>query len=173
MTLMSEGKAILFGGIKDAEFQPIRNCWLLDIAKVIKGEFTKPSSLWEHCEQHEGYLRALSMPGSLREAPELKVMDNISSAGARGFIRMGHSAVVEPVSKRLWILGGVVDGRITDEMLSMSFNSGASLKLLAMESALRHFRLGHPFLEATELPRHLKMEFENRYVHCSCMKLPR
>ena len=148
MTLISPEKAILFGGIRDAEFQPINNCWLLDIGKVSKGEFTEPSSLWEHCERHEDYL------GGVR--------------------RMGHSAVVEPVSKRLWILGGVVDGWITDEMLSMSFNSGTSLKLLAMESALRHFRLGHPLLEATELPRHLKIEFENRYAnYCSCMKLPR
>ena len=44
----------------------------------------RPSSLWERCQQHEK-----------------KMPSRIAS-------RMLHSAVIEPVSKRLWILGGLI-----------------------------------------------------------------
>ena len=44
----------------------------------------RPSSLWERCQQHEK-----RMPSRIAS-------------------RMLHSAVIEPVSRRLWILGGLI-----------------------------------------------------------------
>lgn len=90
MTLISPEAAVLFGGNLTAE------CWILNTAKLISGEFDTPSSLWKHCSHHENK-------------------------------RFGHAAVVEPISKRLWILGGYGGTGI----LSMSFNSAAPLRLLA------------------------------------------
>ena len=45
---------------------------------------SRPSSLWERCQQHEK-----RMPSRIAS-------------------RMLHSAVIEPVSRRLWILGGLI-----------------------------------------------------------------
>ena len=45
---------------------------------------SRPSALWERCQQHEK-----QMPSRIAS-------------------RMLHSAVIEPVSRRLWILGGLI-----------------------------------------------------------------
>ena len=151
MTLVSSKAAVLFSGGIDHD--PHGDIWLLNIGKVLRGDIKSPSSLWERCEQHE---------------------QSLSASGAK---RIFHSAVVEPISKRLWIMGGLQKDRATElrylypkrttEVLSLPFNSGASLKFLAMESALRHFSPGHPMLEETEIPRHLKIELENHFQHLS------
>ena len=145
MTQVSSDAAALFGGGGDDPHSPFRDCWLLKTGMVLRGKFERPSSLRERCEQHE-----------------LSLINRAAN-------HIMHSAVVEPISKRLWILGGfqrdvVFEPRRTTEVLPLTFNSGASLKLLAMESAPRHFRPGHPILEDTELPRNLRLEFKH-YFH--------
>ena len=143
MTLISPQTAVLFGG--GGQFPdsgPRKDCWLLNTAMVLGGEYTTPSELWQRCQHHENVL------------------------SARGEKRSFHSAVLEPVSKRLWILGGSREIFRTfsdSNVVSLSFNSGASLKLLAMESILRDFDPDHPMLEAREFPRHLKSELVSRY----------
>ena len=74
--------------------------------------------------------------------------------------RWTHAAVLEPISKRLWILGGIGGTGI----LSMSFNSAAPLRLLAMESVIRHFDRGHEAWKATEILGD-RTELENRRAH--------
>ena len=151
MTLVSSKAAILFGGGIEP-YNPHGDIWLLNVGKVLRGEFKSPSSLWEHCEHHE------------------------QSLSGRRAKRIFHSAVVEPISKRLWIMGGLQKElrklflQKTTQVLSLPFNSGASLKFLAMESALKHFSPGHPMLEDTEIPRHLKLELENQFHQLSINK---
>ena len=174
MTLISPGTAVLFGGCRyrpGEPWEPYGDCWLFDVAKVRAGKFIGPSSsLWTRCQQQAGVARS------------------------------GHSAVVEPVSKRLWILGGHTEGLCyfphftpPTEMLSISFNSAAPLRLLAMESlpkcqapvleakgfmdmfwmhvkamigwrSKKSIKLRKSF-EAVDIPMHLKVELKNRRTH--------
>ena len=140
LTKVSSKEAVLFGGFYPPK-PPSKDCWLLNIDKVLQGELEIPSSLWERCQQHE------------QELP------------ARIASRMLHSAVLEPISKRLWILGGLIRPipSTTSKVFSMSFSSGTSLRFLAMERAARYFDPEHPMLGSKELPRHLKIELENHF----------
>ena len=136
MTLISTEVAVLFGGMT-SPLHSNRDCWILNTGRVLRGEFERPSSLWRHCQEHESQGAALT----------------------------NHSAVVEPISKRLWIIGGNVGLRPCQnnvEILSITLNSGTPLKLLAMESVLKYFHPDHPMLEATELPKTLQIELKNR-----------
>ena len=151
MTLASSNAAVLFGGYdRDSPCYPFQDCWILNIPKVLKWMFDTPrellihgqgSGLWKRCEQHEK-----DLPPAIAS-------------------RMLHSAVVEPISKRLWILGGLIKPipNTTKKVLSMTFNSGASLKFLAMERVARYFGHDHPMLEPPELPWHLKTELKNHF----------
>ena len=140
MTLISPEAAILFGGFGtdyDAIDDGYGDCWMLDIVKLLSCEYDTPSSLWKMCG-HQGYLTW-----------EM------------------HAAVVEPVSKRLWIFGGFWRGSrgFPTNILSMSFNSLAPLRLLAMESAISHFDRGHQVWKDTEIPRELRTELEHLRAH--------
>ena len=123
------------------------DCWILNIRLLLRYEFcfNHPSCLWKRCWHQE------NRPSSLDAT------------------RIGHRAVVEPVSKRLWILGGVKNWYNTpphsDEILSMSFNSAAPLRLLAMESAIGHFDPTHPIWEINRIPKDLRTELEDRRSH--------
>ena len=113
-------------------------CWIWNTGKLLSGEFDTSLSLWKHCSHHENK-------------------------------RVGHASVLEPVSKRLWILGGSSCWDMSEpyptEIISMSFNSAAPLRLLAMESALSHFDPTHPVWEAHKIPQHLRTELEDRRSH--------
>ena len=124
MTLISSEVAILLGG-----YGPFgqTDCWILDTAKALRGDFAGPPSIWKRQKK--------TIIG-----------------------RADHYAVIEPVSKRLWILE-----TYPNTIASITLNSGASLKFLAMEKALSFLSPGHPMLEASELPRHLKLEIENHF----------
>ena len=89
MTQVSPSAAVLFGGFHPPH--PRKDCWLLNIARALQHETDGgdddarcSSPLWERCRQHEQGMPAM-----------------IAS-------RMWHSAVIEPLSKRLWILGGLI-----------------------------------------------------------------
>lgn len=144
MTQVSSRAAVLFGGFYPPK-PPSKDCWLLNITKVLEGDFDKPSSLWERCQQHENELPS-----------------RIAS-------RMLHSAVIEPITKRLWVLGGLIQPipSTTTKVLSLTFNSGTPLKFLAMERAARYFGPDHLKLKPTDLPRHLKIELENHFQYNS------
>lgn len=151
MTQVSSNAAVLFAGYdRCSPCHPHRDCWLLNIDKVLQGNIDKPRELfvhghgrglWERCHQHEEVLPP-----------------KIAS-------RMLHSAVIEPISKRLWILGGLIQPipNTSTKVLSMTFNSGTSLKFLAMERVARYFGPDHPMLEPMELPWHLKIELQNHF----------
>ena len=141
MTLISTEVAVLFGGTVSPGHAS-GDCWILNAGMVLRGEFETPS-LWRRSKEHE-------------------------SRSIRGATRKIHSAVVEPISKRLWIIGGLTGKRPQEtkakEIVSITLNSGTPLKLLAMESALRYFYPGHPMLEDTELPKTLIAELENHRI---------
>ena len=64
--------------------------------------------------------------------------------------------VIEPVSRRLWTLGGH-----SREVKSLPFQAGTSLKSLALERvAMSFLDIERPFLEALELPQDLKHELQ-------------
>ena len=160
LTLVSPKTAVLFGGSKrsadpmipsEADFG-YGDCWILNTERLLNYDFDlyedityHPSCLWKRCWYQE------NRPSSLDAT------------------RHCHKAVVEPVSKRLWILGGSLcwDLRAPypTEIISMSFNSAAPLRLLAMESALSHFDPSHPVWEAHKIPQHLRTELEDRRSH--------
>ena len=142
LTKISPTAAVLFGGFYPPK-PPSKDCWMLNIGKVLAGGFQKPSDVWERCQQHEE-----------------KLPSRIAS-------RMLHSAVIEPVTKRLWILGGLIQPipSTTTRVLSLAFNSSTSLKFLAMERAASYFGPGHLRLGPTDLPSHLKTELENHFQY--------
>ena len=152
LTLVSSEAAVLFGGSKwckkwtDDDYG-YRDCWILNTKKLLRDGFNRynPSCLWNRCWHQE------NRPSSLHAT------------------RISHRAVVEPVSKRLWILGGSSNWELTEpyptEIISMSFNSAAPLRLLAMESALSHFDRSNPIWEANRIPEHLRTELEDRRSH--------
>ena len=152
LTLISSRAAVLFGGSEwtkrwSDEDYGYKDCWMLNTEKLLKGDFNrfKPSTLWKRCKHQEN--RSSSLYAT----------------------RMDHKAVVEPVSKRLWIMGGSSCWELSEpyatEIISMSFNSATPLRLLAMESAIGYFGPNHPIWEATKIPRHLRTELEDRRSH--------
>ena len=157
LTLVSPKSVVLFGGSKwrvgenslipSEDDYGYGDCWILNTRRLLgyDFDFNHPSCLWKRCWYQE------NRPSSLDAT------------------RFGHRAVIEPVSKRLWILGGVRNLYLKqphpDEIISMSFNSAAPLKLLAMESAMRHFDPSHPIWEINRIPKDLRTELEDRRSH--------
>ena len=114
MTKISSDKAVVYGGYPSpVSFDPIaKDCWILDIKKALQGEFAEASSLWIKC-------------GAKEDLPR----------------RASHTAIIEPKSKRIYILGGRSGGcpsksQMSDKTLVMTF-SPPPLELLAMEHAIK------------------------------------
>ena len=80
LTLISANIAVLFGGQGEDEFYIFGDCWILDLAKA-KSLQEDSSSIRTRCRHHEG-----PDPWGIR--------------------RQKHATVLEPYSKRLWIIGG-------------------------------------------------------------------
>ena len=70
--------------------------------------------------------------------------------------RVHHQAVLEPVSRRLWLMGGVTGGAIL-EKLSLNV---VPLQILAKECAAKHMKEDDPRLGAERFPNKLKKEIE-------------
>ena len=150
LTRISPTAAVLFGGY-DSDWTPLCDCWLLDTARCRaaaapgQGPLGEPTSLWRRCRHQE------------------------MSPHYDGSARLWHAAVLEPVSRRLWVIGGILNdlmrihsGEIEHpwQMLTMSFSSAAPLRLIAMEAALQSKMPDHP--EVRALPGILLGEFESR-----------
>ena len=70
--------------------------------------------------------------------------------------RVHHQAVLEPVSRRLWLVGEVTSGTIL-EKLSLNI---VPLQILAKECAAKHMKADDPRLGAERFPNKLKKEIE-------------
>ena len=86
-----------------------------------------------------------------------------------GSARLWHTSVLEPVSLRLWVIGGIINDLINNEdaevehpwqILAMSFSSATPLRLIAMESVIHS--IGHDNPEIAALPKGLRTELEAR-----------
>ena len=72
--------------------------------------------------------------------------------------RFRHASVMEPVSQRLWIIGGSDGSQITPDILEIPIK--LSLKDLAIESAARNISSNDPRLEPGQYPKRLRDEIE-------------
>jgi len=152
LTRISPTAAVLFGGY-NSEWKPLGDCWLLDTAAcktAIREPNSDPSTLWTSCRHHE------------------------QNESSRGYARLWHSAVLEPVSLRVWVIGGIINDLMEQhdhevehpwQILSMSFTSATPLRLLAMEAAIASVRPDDPDLLG--LPRNLRNELEARRSNIS------
>ena len=126
LTLISETKAVLFGG-SEGQHGTLGDCWLLDLVKAKRPQ-EDPSSIWTKCLHHGRPYRKRTRSGTALQKLTM---------------RQKHSATLEPYSQRLWIMGGNIyygeddDMEYSSDMLMMSFHSATPLRLLAMERVLR------------------------------------
>ena len=77
------------------------------------------------------------------------------------FPRSSHASVLEPVSQRLWIIGGYIgleNGRITSDILEIPIE--VSLKDLAIECAASNIAADDSKLEDGKYPKCLRDEIE-------------
>ena len=135
LTAVSDTHAVLFGGRKGHLYRG--DCWILDMLNAKESCQENPASMWTKCLHHgKPYRKKKSYGGILQKLPE----------------RGKHSAVLEPYSKRIWIIGGVVHFGLynwghynpkmeyTSDMLAMSFDSLTPLRQLAMEKVIQCLR---------------------------------
>ena len=159
LTILSDTHAILFGGSKGHLYRG--DCWILDLVKASKASCEdNPSSIWTDCLHHGRPYRKQKK----QKLPE----------------RAKHSALLEPYSKRIWIIGGVVhfglieeDGhynvetKYTSDMLVMSFDSFTPLRQLAMEKVIRCLKdvpNTNGLWRTLEIPEHMWNELYARRV---------
>ena len=129
MTPISIEVAVLSAGyVRQGHCMRYEDGWLLDTGKVLRGGFAGPASIWKQYSNKEAKFRLGSY----------------------------DYTVIEPVSKKLWILG-----ENSREVKSLPFQAGTSLRDLALErAALSFLDTERPMLEALELPQDLKHELE-------------
>ena len=145
MTLISPKAAVVFGG-EDEREGVLGDCWLLDL-DAAKQPMWEVTSLWKRYWCHD----------PCRPDEDDK--------------RSEHSAVLEPESQRLWIMGGMSDD-VTKEMLVVQFDEQREptpLRMLAMEwvidgwgSLWRMIKLSKNDQGLQDLPRDLMEELESR-----------
>ena len=124
--------AVLFGGSKGHLYRG--DCWIFYLVIASTSCEENPASIWTNCLHHGRPYRKKEEAFKLPE-------------------RAKHSAVLEPYSKRIWIIGGVVhfgglynwghynaEMEYTSDMLVMSFDSSTPLRLLAMEKVIQCLR---------------------------------
>ena len=87
-------------------------------------------------------------------------------------IRLQHSAVLEPESRRLWLMGGYSNECLYPTgILMLSFNSFAPLKICAMEWVVNQIPPNDPRLAA--IPTDLRREYKlRRFYKKLCYNLP-
>ena len=97
---------------------------------------------------------------NLSNAERLKDPSLIWSRIPSRFPRVGHAAVLEPSSQRLWVIGGIDSSREpTSDVLEMT-NVLLTLKELALYHAARNFKAGDPCLLSDRFPEKLTNEIE-------------
>ena len=82
------------------------------------------------------------------------------------FPRVVHVTVLEPVSQRLWVIGGEDDSPdgFTSDVLKMSINT-LPLKTLALYHIARNIKASDPRLSSNNYPKRLINEIEeHRYI---------
>ena len=72
--------------------------------------------------------------------------------------RYRHASVIEPVSQRLWIIGGSDGNNITSDILEIPIKQ--SLKYLALDCAARSISANDPRLKPGQYPKRLRDEIE-------------
>ena len=99
---------------------------------------------------------------NINSAKQLKDPSFIWSKIPNHHLRLRHAAVLEPVSKSLWVIGGVDgnSGAYTSDLLKMSFNL-LPLKDLAIDHVARRIDPKDQWLLPNELPRSIKKEIED------------
>ena len=129
LTMVSKETAILYGGVVN-NGEVLGDCWMLNIKKCVSK--SKEGNIWTLCGKRE-HMRGL------------------------------HVAVQEPSSSRLWLLGGagtVKQNTImpTDHISELTFSSNQTLKVLALESVVKHHNRLEPKIK--ELPTTLQLAVE-------------
>ena len=91
-------------------------------------------------------------------------------------IRAGHAAVLQPLSKRLWVIGGCdVKNSIGDEsgarqfpktILKLNFNQLRPLKDLAMDCVARNICVHDPRLGEDQMTRQLRNDIDIEAYRC-------
>ena len=101
---------------------------------------------------------------NLENAKQLKEPAAIWTKIPNHFPRSWHTAVLEPVSKSLWVMGGYEQAGMirppTLAVLTMSFKLH-SLQELAMNHILNHVKSNDPRLGPMQLPRQLRNHIED------------
>ena len=111
LTRVSNEAAILFGGYKEDIKDALDDCWVLNVKKAVSK--SNRGDIWTRC-------------------------------GWRADKRGLHAAVQEPSSCRLWLVGGSCGFSDThqyvptDHISQLTFSSDQTLKVLALESVVKH-----------------------------------
>ena len=135
LTKVSESTALLSGhpSFKRTEEYPgelgVPGSWVLDLNKV-QQLHQEPSSLWT------------------------RIPDQNQIQG-----RVGYASVIEPISKRLWIIGGHENNIERMDILEITTKI-SSLKELAINYAALYIPAQDPRLECGQLPKMLKDQIE-------------
>lgn len=95
----------------------------------------------------------------LDKAKQLRDPSVLWTRVSHQFPRCAHASVIEPVSQRLWIIGGF-DGqnRITSDIIEIPIKP--SLKDLAIDCAARNISANDPRLQPGKYPKKLRDEIE-------------
>ena len=104
-TLISDTKAVLFGGTQN-HYNTLGDCWILDLQKAKRPQ-EEPASFWTKCLHHGSPYQKEKRDGT--------TLNKLT-------MRQRHTAVLEPYSKRLWVIGGNIyfrEGEGNDDDIEM------------------------------------------------------
>ena len=77
------------------------------------------------------------------------------------FCRHGHCAVLEPISRQLWLIGGTDNlYNVTSDVLKFNLIKKTTLKDIAIQNVVQSICVNDPSLAAEELPRCLGNKIE-------------
>ena len=97
----------------------------------------------------------------LDKAKQVKDPSSIWTRMPNHLSRLFHAAVLEPVSQRLWVIGGEdMDFNITSDVVKMSYNL-VPLKILAVDHAAHNVCANDTRLSPDQFPVQLRKEIED------------
>ena len=100
---------------------------------------------------------------NLRSAMQFNIPSSIWTKAAVNFARVYHAAILQPMSKRLWVIGGHNIHDSTADVVILKINFGdqpSPLKYLAMDIVARNVCAHDPRLVPDQLPEELSNEIE-------------
>ena len=99
---------------------------------------------------------------NLDNARQLKDPTSIWTRIPTPFPRELHASVLEPVSQRLWVIGGWASDQkdFTSDVIKMSRFNTLPLKTIAMDHIARNMKATDPRLSANNYPKRLISEIE-------------